>query len=242
MPTESHRQQLTFNWASKVYKTGCKETQHRLIETYFTTMSPQSTFIETLKLTENRLQQLHFNQNLHPIKEVKQPLWKIVINDWLSKHSPRRQGLRHNIDTKQAEQSCSNHYRLDSSTHAIIRAKWRFDLVWGNDTLISQRKGQPPWCPHCSLQQQPNNSQPRETRQHMLLHCPLYATARQQLAHSLYSISPSSQLTEPLLMGNFLPASRPHHCAALLQLTGHFLTIVYKARHSLAISPSHPPS
>jgi hypothetical protein len=237
LPARQLRSKLNFNWSSTCSfkpdaQSGLSKQLLHTAHSHAVSNSNShmhSPMLSTLLVNEQLLGRRHYSWShcglLDLQIEFRRLLWQQVIQEWMSQ--PRDfplSGLRRYWAV--SSPAClPPHYKLDTSIDAACRARWRCDLSFGNDALMSQRRGINPSCASCPPDE--FGLPPREDRPHMLLHCRRFASQRRQLLTALLS-SFHVSLSDSLLMGDCsLPWKDKGALQSILRLTGQFLRFVH---------------
>jgi exonuclease III len=245
LPSQALRSKLIFNWCSSRNRVSTQQNETKnLIHQHYTAAlesnaTPSSSLIATLIADERESRCSHTDENAK-LSDQQQRfrccLWRRITATWLSQSQPGRQhsGLRliwpplSDLPTR-----FPLHYKHDKQSDASLRARWRCDLGFGNDSLMSFRRGMNPYCTNCEPDGTGNHA--LENRQHILLHCTQFARERQQLKTSLQSIMPHCILSVPLILGNCSSVPK-RHISSVLSFTAKFLRCVHNATKSQTMS------
>jgi hypothetical protein len=244
LPSQALRSKLIFNWCSSRNRSSTQQNATKiLVHQHYnaaleSNASAPSPLIATL-IAEERESHLSHADEDKQLSELQQQfrrhLWRRTTALWLSQSQMGRplSGLRLIWPPlSQLPTRYPLHYKHDKPTDATMRARWRCDLGFGNDSLTSFRRGMNPHCTNC----EPDNSGTRalENREHILLHCTQFAREREQLKTSLQAIIPHCILSVPLILGNCSVSKR--HISSVLSSTAKFLRCVHNATKSQTMS------
>jgi Reverse transcriptase (RNA-dependent DNA polymerase)/Endonuclease-reverse transcriptase len=249
LQTKYLRQKALFNWCTKL----CQKPQQsptittNLLELKFNrsqrTLSHSSSFIQELNAIHNSYD-VHYqnNQSLTNHKDLLNKLWTNIIEHWkthtnvsnnielLSIEQQNEYGLRKYIDIDKSINSYSRHYKIDKTNDATLRAKVRFDFIFGNDCKVSKFSSSTSKCTQCW---NINDRIVDEDRKHMLIECSTYNDYREILYNELKQINNNLNINESIIGGELSSIKDKNQQKSVLQSTAQYIRKLYNKRRQL---------
>ena len=119
----------------------------------------------------------------------------------------------------------------DSKPTVCLRARLRHDVANNSSSKFRRKLADSPRCLRCGMND--------DDREHLLMHCSSFRSARQAASTALMCLEPSVVMTSNLIMGHIEDdISKPskkvkRHWASILDITGKFLLDINKTMHRL---------